>query len=73
MLARIGWTFLSVGLFAGLWELCWLVGWADPKLLPPPHIFLGNDRRAGQVLQHRDALADRQVDDRRAVGLRVGA
>jgi len=42
MLARIGWTILSIGLFAGLWELCWLVGWADPKLLPPPHIFLGS-------------------------------
>ena len=41
-LARIGWTILSIGLFASLWELCWLIGWADPKLLPPPHIFLGS-------------------------------
>src|SRR5580704_15461316 len=40
--AKIWWTCLSVGLFAGLWELCWVFGWADPKLLPPPHIFLGN-------------------------------
>lgn len=40
-LGRIGWTIASVGLFAGLWELCWLFGWADPKLLPPPHIFIG--------------------------------
>ena len=41
-LARFGWAALSVGLFAGIWELLWAIGWADPKLLPPPHIFLGN-------------------------------
>ena len=41
-LSKIWWTCLSVGLFGGLWELCWAFGWADPKLLPPPHIFLGN-------------------------------
>lgn len=40
--ARIGWGLISVGLFAGLWELLWLAGIADPRLLPPPHIFLGN-------------------------------
>jgi NitT/TauT family transport system permease protein len=40
--ARIGWTLLSVGLFAGLWELLWFLGIADPKLLPPPHVFLSN-------------------------------
>jgi NitT/TauT family transport system permease protein len=41
-LPRIGWTLVSVGLFAGLWELSWALGFADPKLLPPPHVFLGN-------------------------------
>jgi NitT/TauT family transport system permease protein len=41
-LARIGWGLLSVGLFVGIWEVLWALGWADPKLLPPPHIFLGN-------------------------------
>ncbi len=39
---RVGVTALSVGLFAGLWEFLWAVGVADPKLLPPPHVFLGN-------------------------------
>lgn len=39
---KVGWTLLSVGLFALIWELLWLVGWADPKLLPPPHIFMGD-------------------------------
>jgi NitT/TauT family transport system permease protein len=41
-LVQAGWTLLSVGLFAAIWEFCWAVGLADPKLLPPPHIFLGN-------------------------------
>jgi NitT/TauT family transport system permease protein len=41
-LSKVWWTCLSISLFAGLWELCWALGWADPKLLPPPHIFLGN-------------------------------
>jgi len=27
---------------AGIWELLWFWGMTDPKLLPPPHIFLGN-------------------------------
>jgi NitT/TauT family transport system permease protein len=48
IVARIGWTILSVGLFAGLWELCWAAGWADPKLLPPPHIFLGSIAEQGK-------------------------
>lgn len=41
-LARLWWACLSISLFAGLWELSWALGWADAKLLPPPHIFLGN-------------------------------
>jgi NitT/TauT family transport system permease protein len=40
--SKLFWTCLSVGLFAGLWELCWLLGWADAKLLPPPHVFVGS-------------------------------
>src|ERR1700716_2685230 len=39
---RVGWSLMSVGLFAGIWELLWFWGVTDPKLLPPPHIFLGN-------------------------------
>ena len=41
-LGRLGWGLVSVGLFAALWEACWALGWSDPKLLPPPHVFLGN-------------------------------
>lgn len=36
------WWMLSVSIFAGIWEFCWYVGWADPLLMPPPHIFLSN-------------------------------
>jgi NitT/TauT family transport system permease protein len=36
------WGTASIGLFAGIWEVLWAVGWADAKLLPPPHIFLGS-------------------------------
>jgi NitT/TauT family transport system permease protein len=39
---RIGWAIVSVGLFAGLWELLWALGISDSRLLPPPHVFLGN-------------------------------
>lgn len=41
-LPGLGWGLVSVSLFACLWELLWAVKLADPRLLPPPHIFLGN-------------------------------
>lgn len=47
-LTKAWWTILSISLFAGIWELCWAFGWADPKLLPPPHIFLGNLAEQGK-------------------------
>jgi ABC-type nitrate/sulfonate/bicarbonate transport system permease component/ABC-type nitrate/sulfonate/bicarbonate transport system substrate-binding protein len=39
---KLGWGLLSVGLFAGLWEFLWYINVADHRLLPPPHVFLGN-------------------------------
>jgi NitT/TauT family transport system permease protein len=42
VLRQLGWPIASVGLFAAVWELLWLIGWADPKLLPPPHMFLAD-------------------------------
>lgn len=39
-LAAIGWGFVSIGLFAGLWELLWYFEFVNPLLLPPPHLFL---------------------------------
>lgn len=40
VLAAVGWYVASLALFASLWELAWAVGWADPMLIPPPHVFL---------------------------------
>lgn len=39
---RTGWAAASIGMFAGIWEVLWALGWADPRLLPPPHVFLGS-------------------------------
>ncbi|MFZ4286922.1 ABC transporter permease [Variovorax sp. HJSM1_2] len=36
------WTLASIGSIVGLWELAAAVGWADPLLMPAPHVFLGN-------------------------------
>ncbi len=36
------WVFSSLSIFVGIWEFAWWRGWADPLLLPPPHIFLAN-------------------------------
>jgi len=47
-LNKAWWTCLSVALFAGVWELCWALGWADPQLLPPPHIFLSDFGEQGK-------------------------
>jgi NitT/TauT family transport system permease protein len=41
VLPGIAWGAASIGLFAGIWEILWAIGWADPRLLPPPHIFIG--------------------------------
>lgn len=36
------WVVASLSLFIGFWEFAWWRGWANPLLLPPPHIFLAN-------------------------------
>ena len=35
-------VFASLSIFVGFWEFAWWRGWANPLLLPPPHIFLAN-------------------------------
>lgn len=42
MAQSAGWATLSIGLFVAFWEFAWWRGWANPLLLPPPHIFLAN-------------------------------
>ena len=44
---KVGWSIVSIALFAGFWEFLWYIGAADQRLLPPPHIFLGD--LAGQA------------------------
>ncbi|EWY37586.1 ABC transporter permease [Skermanella stibiiresistens SB22] len=39
-LVGIGWGMASIGLFTAIWEILWAIGWANPLLLPPPHLFL---------------------------------
>ncbi|MEK9564185.1 MAG: ABC transporter permease [Deltaproteobacteria bacterium] len=41
-LAPIFWACMSLALFVGFWEFAWWQGWANPLLLPPPHIFLAD-------------------------------
>jgi NitT/TauT family transport system permease protein len=41
-LATLGWSLASLGLFAGLWEALWALGFLNPLLLPPPHLFLAD-------------------------------
>jgi NitT/TauT family transport system permease protein len=42
LLRRTLWALASVGLFIAFWEFAWWRGWADPLLLPPPHIVFAN-------------------------------
>lgn len=41
-LSAIGWSVVSVGLFAGVWEGLYALGMLNPLLLPPPHLFLAD-------------------------------
>jgi len=41
-----------------LWELAWAVGWADPLLLPPPHIFLHNFADQAQYFVPTDVIGE---------------
>jgi NitT/TauT family transport system permease protein len=41
-LSSVLWSIASISLFAGIWELAWFYGYANPLLLPPPHMFLSD-------------------------------
>ena len=41
-LTTVLWTLASIGMFVCFWEFAWWQGWANPILLPPPHIFLSD-------------------------------
>jgi NitT/TauT family transport system permease protein len=38
--AQFAWSVTSLACFVGIWELAWVVGLVDPRVLPPPHLFL---------------------------------
>jgi NitT/TauT family transport system permease protein len=57
-LVQAGWWVLSVGIFAGVWEAAWATGWADPLLLPPPHIFLSKFVDQAQYFVSSDIVGE---------------
>ena len=62
---QAGWWLCSVGIFVGFWELCWLLGWSDPLLLPPPHKFLPSILDQAKSFQTSDrwAIGQKQAPD----------
>ena len=57
-LSSAGWGLASVALFAGLWELCWYFGWANPMLLPPPHMFLNDFFEQGRFFDKHTRMGN---------------
>ncbi len=39
---QIIWWFISIGLFVTIWEVTFAMGLYSARILPPPHIFLGD-------------------------------
>ena len=52
------WWVASLGLFAGIWEVCWYLGWANPMMMPPPHIFLPEILEVGRLYDKSTRLGD---------------
>ena len=52
------WWIASVAFFAGLWEFAWYMGWANPMLLPPPHIFLQDILLVGKLFDKSTRLGN---------------
>ena len=47
---------MSLGLFAGIWELAWVLGWVNPLLMPPPHLFLSDIPGTLRFFDHRNRV-----------------
>ena len=52
------WSIASVALFTGIWEFCWYMRWANPMLLPPPHIFLHDVLYVGKLFDKSTRLGN---------------
>jgi NitT/TauT family transport system permease protein len=57
-LPLVFWWSASVGLFAGIWEGAWALGWVNPLLLPPPHIFLQNFALQGRFFSQATKMGN---------------
>jgi NitT/TauT family transport system permease protein len=59
--AQFAWSVASLACFVAIWELAWAFGLLDPRVLPPPHLFLrdfaeqakffGSTAQAGEDVQ----------------------
>jgi NitT/TauT family transport system permease protein len=52
------WWLASVAVFAALWEAIWALGWVNPLLLPPPHIFLQDFLEQGRMFDKSTRLGN---------------
>ena len=58
MAAGAVWSIVSVALFAGIWEFCWYMKWANPMLMPPPHMFLQDVLYVGKLFDKSTRLGN---------------
>jgi len=58
VLVESAWWVGSLAVFVGIWELCWAVGWANPMLMPPPHIFLEDFFEQGRMFDRATRMGD---------------
>ena len=56
--AAVAWWVASVALFVAIWELCWYMRWANPMLMPPPHIFLQDILLVGKLFDKSTRLGN---------------
>ncbi|MFC5069920.1 ABC transporter permease [Flaviflagellibacter deserti] len=69
MLASIGWSLVSLGLFAGMWEALWAIGAINPLLLPPPHMFFSDIARTLTFFDHKARMIGSQGGGSAIMGL----
>ena len=56
--AAVAWWIASVALFVAIWEFCWYMRWANPMLMPPPHIFLQDILLVGKLFDKSTRLGN---------------
>lgn len=58
LVAGGAWWCASLALFVGIWELTWAVGWSNPMLMPPPHIFLEDFLAQGRLFDRATRMGN---------------